>query len=70
MSENEVKLVKAFTKDPAQGNPAGVVHDADDLSDNQMQEIAKTLGFSESAFVLKSNKADFRVMLQLLPFIL
>lgn len=61
MAEVEVKLVKAFTKDPGQGNPAGVVHNADSLSDSQMQEIAKTLGFSESAFVLKSDTANFRV---------
>lgn len=54
-------LVKAFTKDPAQGNPAGVVLAAESLSDSQRQEIARTLGFSESAFVEKSDTADYKV---------
>jgi PhzF family phenazine biosynthesis protein len=57
----QIQLIKAFTSDPELGNPAGVVHDASSLSDEQMQAIAKTLGFSESAFVQSSNKADFRV---------
>ncbi len=54
-------LVKAFTKDKSQGNPAGVIFEADNLQDNQMIEIARDLGFSESAFVLKSNRADFKI---------
>jgi PhzF family phenazine biosynthesis protein len=54
-------LVKAFTKDTHQGNPAGVILHADTLSDEQMITIASTLGFSESAFVQKSQKADYRV---------
>ncbi|MEK7571770.1 MAG: PhzF family phenazine biosynthesis isomerase [Patescibacteria group bacterium] len=54
-------LVKAFTKDKTQGNPAGVVLNADYLTDKQMQYIAKELGFSESAFVSKSDNADYKV---------
>lgn len=54
-------LVKAFTKDKSQGNPAGVIFDADNLSDHQMIKISAELGFSESAFVQKTDKADFRV---------
>src|SRR3989339_165599 len=54
-------LVKAFTKDKSQGNPAGVVFDTDNLSDDQMIKISAELGFSESAFVQKSEKADFRL---------
>ncbi|MFA6193631.1 MAG: PhzF family phenazine biosynthesis isomerase [Parcubacteria group bacterium] len=54
-------LVKAFTKDKAQGNPAGVIFDADKLLDNQMIEISKELGFSESAFIIKSDKAKFGI---------
>ncbi|GAB3834304.1 PhzF family phenazine biosynthesis isomerase [Kribbella italica] len=41
----------AFTTDPAGGNPAGVVLDAADLSDDAMQAIAADLGYSESAFL-------------------
>jgi PhzF family phenazine biosynthesis protein len=57
----KVRLVKAFTIDKDQGNPAGVVVDGNDLSDTKMQEIASELGFSVTTFVLKSEKADFRV---------
>jgi PhzF family phenazine biosynthesis protein len=47
----KILLYKAFTQDPAQGNPAGVVLDAQKLSSEQMQAIAAKLGFSESAFL-------------------
>ncbi len=57
----EALLLKAFTTDPRYGNAAGVILDANNLSDRQMLEIAQTLGFSESAFIQKSDKADFRV---------
>ncbi len=52
-------LVKAFTKDKNQGNPAGVIFDADKLLDGQKSEVAKMLDFSESAFVVKSKEANF-----------
>jgi trans-2,3-dihydro-3-hydroxyanthranilate isomerase len=52
-------LVKAFTKDKNQGNPAGVIFDADKLLDQRMIDISKELGFSESAFITKSYKAKF-----------
>lgn len=54
-------LVKAFTKDKSQGNPAGVVLDADNLSDEQMLKISAELEFSESVFVQKSGRADFKL---------
>lgn len=57
----EAELIKAFTSDAAAGNPAGVVHDADLLSAEQMLGVAHTLGFSESAFIQKSDVADYRV---------
>ncbi len=61
--EDEIKisLIKAFTQNPGEGNPAGVIHNTGQLSNGQMQKIAKKLGFSESAFILPSKKADFRV---------
>jgi len=55
------QLVKAFTTDKSQGNPAGVVLNADNLSGKQMLKIAAKLGFSESAFVQTSARADFRI---------
>jgi PhzF family phenazine biosynthesis protein len=54
-------LVKAFSVDPTQGNPAGVILNADHLNENQMLSIASKIGFSESAFVSKSDKADFKL---------
>jgi PhzF family phenazine biosynthesis protein len=55
-----VQLIKAFTQDKEHGNPAGVVLNADDLSDQQMQGIAKHYNFSECVFVQKSDAADFK----------
>jgi len=43
--------VNAFTAHGENGNPAGVVLDADNLTSRQMQEIATQAGFSETAFV-------------------
>ena len=56
-----IKLVKAFTKDKNQGNPAGVVLDADVFSEEEMQSIASQIGFSETSFIQTSDKADFKV---------
>lgn len=51
----------AFTHVPNMGNPAGVVFDGENLTDDQMQQIAKSVGFNETAFPLQSDKADFRI---------
>lgn len=53
--------LNAFAQTPQCGNPAGVVFDADGLSEQQMQQIASVLGFSETAFVMQSDVADFKV---------
>jgi len=53
--------LNAFAKTPEGGNPAGVVLDADELTEEDMQAIAKEAGFSETAFVRKSAKANFKV---------
>ncbi|SNZ13355.1 phenazine biosynthesis protein PhzF family [Natronoarchaeum philippinense] len=60
-SEIEVALVDAFTDEPLTGNPAGVVPDAEGLSEDQMQAIASELSVSETAFLLPSGSADRRV---------
>jgi len=51
----------AFPKTEFGGNEAGVYLDADNLTKKEMLKIAKEVNFSETAFVMKSNKADFRV---------
>jgi PhzF family phenazine biosynthesis protein len=56
-----VYTLNAFAAAENGGNPAGVVLNADDLNEAQMLKIAQEVGFSETAFVQKSSKADFRV---------
>jgi PhzF family phenazine biosynthesis protein len=50
----DVLRLAAFTTDPSLGNPAGVVLDAANLTDAEMQEIAASVGYSETAFVVAS----------------
>ncbi len=61
-----VMKIKAFTlnsfaKSIEGGNPAAVVFNADDLSENVMKKIAGIIGFSETAYVMESDLADFKV---------
>jgi len=51
-------LVDAFTTDPLSGNAAGVIPDAEELSDHQQQAIARELAVSETAFLSPSTEAD------------
>jgi len=44
--------IDAFTKELFGGNPAGVVANADGLTEQQMQKIARELNNSETAFIL------------------
>ncbi|MDF3299441.1 PhzF family phenazine biosynthesis isomerase [Streptomyces tropicalis] len=53
--------VDAFTKSPFTGNPAGVVLDADGLTDAQMLAIAREFNNSETAFVLTADGPDHDV---------
>ena len=50
--------VDAFTTDRFTGNPAGVVLDADSLSDAEMLAIARELNNADTAFVLKPDAPD------------
>ncbi|ASP40213.1 phenazine biosynthesis protein [Bacterioplanes sanyensis] len=58
----DVTIMQALV-DPASpqggGNPAGVVMDADALTAAQKQAIAAQVGLSETAFVSRSERADF-----------
>ncbi|WP_227375585.1 PhzF family phenazine biosynthesis protein [Haladaptatus halobius] len=54
-------LVDAFTDESLAGNAAGVVPEADELTDDQMQAIARELAVSETAFLRTSEGADRRV---------
>ena len=57
-----VELVDAFVDGGVGGNVAGiVVEDAIDLSAAQRQEIARRVAVSETAFVLASGTADYKL---------
>ncbi|MEM7376553.1 MAG: PhzF family phenazine biosynthesis protein [Pseudomonadota bacterium] len=56
-----VHRVDAFQLNGRGGNPAGVVLDADGVSDAQMQQVAAKVGAPETAFVLASHACDFRL---------
>ncbi|AII14241.1 putative epimerase, PhzC/PhzF family [Campylobacter iguaniorum] len=60
MKAYRVYQVDSFTTKKFCGNPAGVVANADGLSDEQMQSIARELNNSETAFILspRDKKAD------------
>lgn len=51
----------AFTDEPLSGNAAGVVPDAQELTDDQRLAIARELGASETAFLTASDRADRRI---------
>ncbi len=57
----EVLRYTAFSTDPTGGNPAGVVLDASELSDADMQRIAKEVGYSETAFLTRTGDRGYRV---------
>jgi len=57
----DVRIVDAFTTEPLAGNPAGVVPDADGLTDGQMRAVASEVGASETAFVRSADGADRRL---------
>ncbi|MGK0272511.1 MAG: PhzF family phenazine biosynthesis protein [Cocleimonas sp.] len=59
--EIKVNIVNAFIDGESGGNPAGVVLQADHLSDSQRIAIASKVGLSETAFVSESNVADFKL---------
>jgi PhzF family phenazine biosynthesis protein len=53
--------IDAFTNRPFAGNPAGVVANADGLTQGQMQAIARELNNSETAFLLPPCGTDHDV---------
>jgi PhzF family phenazine biosynthesis protein len=56
------RQVDVFTATPYLGNPLAVVHDADDLTTEQMQRFASWTNLSETTFLLApEGDADYRV---------
>ena len=57
----DVYVTAAFSKDNKGGNKAGVVLVRSELTSVQKAAIAKEMGYSETAFVLDSDKADYKL---------
>jgi PhzF family phenazine biosynthesis protein len=51
--------IDSFTKEKFTGNPAGVITNADGLTDYEMQKIARELNNSETAFIFSSNSREY-----------
>jgi PhzF family phenazine biosynthesis protein len=63
MKSHRIKHVDAFTTEPFSGNPAGVVLDAKGLNEKAMQNLARELNLSETAFILPPTvkSADLQI---------
>lgn len=63
VSPHRFTQVDVFTAEPYLGNPVAVVHDADDLSDEQMAAFARWTNLSETTFLLRPTQpgADYRL---------
>jgi len=63
MKRITVYQVDSFTKEKLKGNPAGVVPDAKELTEAEMQAIARELNNSETAFILPpdSNGHELKI---------
>ncbi len=66
MAQRTVKVfqIDVFTNQLFAGNPAGVVLGAEQLSENEMQALARELNNSDSAFVLPPDAPDHDVRLR------
>lgn len=64
--EKKIRIyqVDAFTRERFKGNPAGVVANADGLTETQMQAIARELNNSETAFLLSPTGNDHEVWIR------
>jgi len=54
----KVKQVDALTTAPFGGNPAAVVIDAEGLTEEEMQRIAREMNLSETAFIASSEQCN------------
>lgn len=64
MKKYRIYQIDAFTKNRFEGNPAGVVANADGLTDSQMQAIARELNNAETAFILSPAAPDHDVWIR------
>ena len=58
MPELIAGLIDVFADEPLTGNPLAVVQAADELSEEQMRQLAGEFNQAESTFILESTRAD------------
>jgi PhzF family phenazine biosynthesis protein len=58
MSELIAGLIDVFADEPLTGNPLAVVQAADELSEEQMRQLAGEFNQAETTFILESTRAD------------
>jgi PhzF family phenazine biosynthesis protein len=60
---HQFRQVDVFGSGPLTGNPVAVVHDADDLDEDEMQQFAQWTNLSETTFLLRptTDQADYRL---------
>jgi len=61
MKKYNLYQIDSFTKEKFAGNPAGVITNADGLTVNEMQKIARELNNSETAFIFQSSTQGYDV---------
>lgn len=59
MTAYRIYQIDSFTRERLHGNPAGVVPNADGLSETQMQRLARELNNSETAFIFKPQQDGY-----------
>jgi trans-2,3-dihydro-3-hydroxyanthranilate isomerase len=64
MKKVHVQQTDAFTTKIFGGNPAGVVLDANNLTDEEMKNIAREMNLSETAFLLTPTQKDADIKLR------
>ncbi|MBI2611758.1 PhzF family isomerase [Candidatus Gottesmanbacteria bacterium] len=61
MKNYRLYQIDSFTKEKFRGNPAGVVTNADGLTEKQMQDIAREMNCSETAFIFSPKNKNYDV---------
>jgi PhzF family phenazine biosynthesis protein len=64
VTKYRIYQIDAFTKKQFEGNPAGVVANADGLTAPQMQTIARELNNAETAFILSPTAPDHDIWIR------
>ncbi|MEQ6168518.1 PhzF family phenazine biosynthesis protein [Ekhidna sp. MALMAid0563] len=61
MKTQEINILNSFSHEGKGGNPAAVVLNSDNLTPQEMQNLAQKAGLSETAFVSSSSNAAFKL---------